>query len=358
MKRGRTILVVVVGLLILAVVLFYLNVGGLKLGREDFDRKRMGYCFDVATDQTGSRLFLAAGYRGLHILDVAQGQLKYVSTYYDDGYYRNLKVRNDRAYIADSKRGLVVLDISGETPVMTWVQSSGKAYGIDIEDDKAYVAAYGEGLKIFDISNPDSLVLLSTLQTSGYAWDVWAHDGFAYVADFNNGVIVVDASSPVEPRRVGFVTWAERYPAAEIVRGEENVVYVAAGRHGLIIIDVSYPAHPVVASEYRPIRIGHAEGLAVRDGIVYLAMGSDIELEIRDVTIWEVSTRENGLHIVDTTNPYSPSLISEVNFLDWVEGVHVAGDFAYVANTWTGVRSIDIRDLEKPVLVDTFNAFP
>lgn len=157
------------------------------LGREDFDRKTMGYCFDVATDQTGSKLFVAVGKRGLHILDLAQGELRYLSTYYDGGYYRNLKVWNDRAYIADSNRGLVVLDISGEIPVTTWVQSSGKAYGIYVEDDKAYVAAHGEGLEIFDISNPDSRVLLSTLQTGGYAWDVWAHDGFAYVADFDKG---------------------------------------------------------------------------------------------------------------------------------------------------------------------------
>jgi hypothetical protein len=219
------------------------------------------------------------------------------------------------------------------------------------------VAAHGEGLEIFDISDPDSPVLLSTLQTSGYAWDVWAHDGFAYVADVDKGVSVVDVSSPAKPRRVGFVTWAERHPAAEIVRGEGNVIYVAAANHGLIVIDVSDPAHPVVASTYRPIYIGDAEGLAVKDGTVYLAVGSSIRLEIQGEIIWEVYAIENGLHIVDTTNPYSPSLMSKVNFLDWVEGVHVAGDFAYVANTGTGVRSIDIRDIEEPVLLDTFNTF-
>ncbi len=104
MKKGRVILAVVVGLLILAVVVFYLKIGGLMLGREDFDKKRMGYCFDVATEQTGSRLFVAAGKRGLHIFDLAQGELRYLSTYYDGGYYRNLKVWEDRAYIADSKR--------------------------------------------------------------------------------------------------------------------------------------------------------------------------------------------------------------------------------------------------------------
>ena len=358
MKRERVILGVVVGLLILAVVLFYLKVGGLKPGREDFDRKRMGYCFDVATDQTGSRLFLAAGYRGLHILDVAQGQLKYVSTYYDDGYYRNLKVRNDRAYIADSKRGLVVLDISGETPVTTWVQSSAKAYGIDIEDDKAYVAAHREGLKIFDISNPDSPVLLSTLQTSGYAWDVWVHDGYAYMADLNSGVSVIDVSSPERPRLIGSVSWSSRYPSSEVIRGEGDTVFVAAGNRGLIAIDVSDPANPKVASKYRPLRIGAAEGLYVRDGIVYLAQGSELEIRIGDFEVEISPTIDNGLHIIDARDPYSIRLIGKIGFLGWVEGVHLFGDYAYVANTWNGVRSIDISDIYNPSLVDSFQSFP
>jgi len=44
-------------------------------------------------------------------------------TYYDDGYHRNVEAWKDRAYVADTRRGLVVLDITGEvsspvTPLM------------------------------------------------------------------------------------------------------------------------------------------------------------------------------------------------------------------------------------------------
>ena len=101
-------------------------------------------------------------------------------------------------------------------------------------------------------------------------------------------------------------------------------------------------------TKYRPFRFGLAEGLAVRDGMVYLAMGSGLG---------NIFTIENGLHIIDATNPLSPSLVGKVRFSDWVEGVHTSGNFAYVANTWTGVRSIDIEDPVKPRLVDTFNTF-
>jgi hypothetical protein len=149
-------------LLVTGVCLFYIKVGGLIAGAEQVDH-RLQYCFDVATDSTGRRLFVASGRAGLHILNVEEGHLHYDTTYYDGGYYRNLKMWQDRVYVADSERGLVMLDISGSRPVTTWVQPEGKAGGVDIEGGKAYVAAFENGLQIFDISNSDSPELLSSI---------------------------------------------------------------------------------------------------------------------------------------------------------------------------------------------------
>jgi len=354
MRRSGVALATAAALLTLAVSLFYIKVGGLIGGKEQVDR-RIEYCFDVATDAAGRRLFVAAGRAGLHILGLEEGHLQYHSTYYDGGYYRNLKVWRDRAYIADSDRGLVVLDISGETPVTAWVQPEGEAGGVHIKDGKAYVAAFEKGLEVFDLPNPDSPLLLGATHTAGYAWDVWVGDGLAYVADFNSGLSVVDVSVPSQPKQVGLVTWAKRYQTAEIVRGEAHIVYVAASGLGLIIIDVSDPADPVVASRYRPARVGYAEGLAVRDGLVYLTMRSFVKLG-RGENVLAFPTVENGLHVLDTRDPYSPSLLGKVSFPGMVEGVHVAGDVAYVANAFLGVRSVDVVDPRKPVPIDRFSA--
>jgi hypothetical protein len=347
-----------IGLLILAVACFYWKIGGLMFGREDSDRKRIGYCFDVAADRADSKLLVAAGDRGLHLFDLDQGQLRYATTYHDGGYYRNLKVWKERAYVADARRGLVVLDISSEPPTTTWIQSNSAAYGLHLEGDLAYVAAHKHGLHIFDVSEPDSPALVGSLQTPGYAWDVWVRGGFAYVAGFNEGLVVVDVSLPSDPRYVTVVTWAKRYQGAEIVRGEGNMAYVAAADHGLIIVDVSDPLHPVVAAEYRPARLGAAEGLAVQDGIVYLAMGSQIEIRGAGADLELATTLENGLHVVDVRDPHEPTLRGKLSFLGWVEGVHLSGYYAYVANTGTGVRSIDVRDPRRPVLTSAWHALP
>jgi hypothetical protein len=351
MSRSGIALAMATVLLALATALFFLKVGALIPGPEQLDR-RVGYCFDVATDRAGSRLYVAAGPAGLHVFGLAQGDLQYVSTYYDGGYYRNLKVWQDRAYLADSERGLVVLDISGETPVTTWVQPGGQAGGVEVKAGKAYVAAWAEGLQVFDLADPDAPVLLGATRTAGDAWDVWVRDGLAYVADFHSGLTVVDVSVPTQPRPVGQVTWAERYQTAEIVRGEGDAVYVAAASQGLIVVDISDPAHPVVASRYRPVRIGYAEGLAVQEGIVYLAWRSRIKQGKGERALVR-PTVENGLHVLDTRDPYAPSLLGKVSFTGMVEGVHVADDVVYMANAFLGVRSIDVRDPEHPLLLDT-----
>jgi hypothetical protein len=304
--------------------------------------KKIGYCFDVAFDPAKNRLFVAAGAAGLHIFDVSAGTLGYTSTYYDGGYTRNLQLSDGRAYVADSDRGLVVLDVKGRIPVTLWEQDTTMGLGIHLEENRAYLAAGEAGLYIFGLANPDWPQLLGQTKTAGSAWDVWVHNGYAYVADVDQGITVVDVSSAQRPRRIGFITWDEANPLAEIVRGEGDTVYVAAACHGLIVIDVSRPAHPVLASIYPLARDGWAEGLAVQDSLVYLAVGNR-----RD-------RGENGLHILDAQDPYGISAMGKLSFPDWVEGVHVADDVAYVSNTFSGARSIDIQLPHAPRLIDSF----
>jgi hypothetical protein len=213
-------------------------------GREDFYREKIRYCFDLVADRAGSRLLVAAGDRGPHLFDLDHGSLRRVTTHYEDGYYRNLKVRNDRAYVADARRVLVVLDITSHLPTTTWIQYNSPAYGLGFEDNLAFVAACDHGLQVFDLTEPDLPAMVGSLETLEGAWDVWVYGSQAFVADLNEGPTVVDVSSPSDPRYVTTVTRARQVHSAEIVRGEGTMVYVVAANHGLILIDVSDPRHP------------------------------------------------------------------------------------------------------------------
>ena len=59
-KRTWIILFCVLLAIVLAFTLFYIAM------------PKMGYCFDVAFDDTGERLYVTAGYRGLHIFRLNQ----------------------------------------------------------------------------------------------------------------------------------------------------------------------------------------------------------------------------------------------------------------------------------------------
>lgn len=303
--------------------------------------KGMGYCFDVAFHEKTNRLFVAAAVMGTHVFEVTEGKLNFVTTVYDGGYHRNLKISGDRAYVADGKRGLLIIDITKKVPVITCKQENVSGMGIYIHDNHAYLAAGTEGLHIFDISKPDFPKLISKCKTNADAWDVWISGKYAYVADLQKGVTVIDVSRPSKPQKLSWVTWDEKEPMAEIVRGEGNIVYVAAGRHGLVVIDVSNPRDPKVVSQYNK---KWGEGLCVRNGLVYLSKGKSD------------NKNENGLFIIDARDPNSLKVKSKCTFSDWVEGVCLAGNHIFITNTHSGIRSIDVSDPNNPRLVDSFGS--
>lgn len=307
--------------------------------------RKIGYCFDAALDLSKKRLFVTAGKAGLHIFDVIGGQINYVATYYDAGYYRNIKISDDRAFIADTKRGLVILDITGDTPETKWVQG-GVGLGLYIEDNMLFLAAGTRGLYIFNISDVDKPKLLSHIENVDEAWDVWGHQGIIYVADKNKGLVVFDATTPTHPRQIGFITWDEKDPMAEVIRGEGNSVYIASGKHGLVVLDVSSPADPVVASKYDPLPESFGEGVYVRDHIVYLSIGDKYHSD------------ENGLHILDASDPYSLNPLGKLPVNDWVENIYANDNYVFMTNTWSGVRSIDVRNARNPIQIDHFESLP
>lgn len=304
----------------------------------------MGYCFDVAFHERTNKLYVAAGSMGTHVFEITEGKFNYITTVYEGGYHRNIKISGDRAYLADGKRGLVVFDIRGRIPVCTWKQSERNVsgMGLDLRDNLAYLAAGSEGIHIFDVSNPDSPKRIGTCKTNDDAWDVWVSENYAYVADLKKGVTVVDVSQPSQPDVISLVTWDKDEPMAEIVRGEGQMAYVGAGKHGLIVLDINNPLEPRVVSQCKSGPTGFGEGLCVKNGLVYLFNGN------------QENTDENGLIIIDAQNPQSLKVKGKCTFRVWVEGVCLVSRRAFVTNTYSGIRSIHVGDPNHPRLVDSF----
>ncbi len=64
-----------------------------------------------------------------------------------------------------------------------------------------------------------------------------------------------------------------------------------------------------------------------------------------------VADGDNGLCIIDVSNPASPSLMGICDTDGWAHGVSVSGDYAYVGDWGNSLRVVDVSDPEYPVEV-------
>lgn len=334
MKRLVWVVGLVAFLAFLLVVLHFIN------------RERMGYMFDLAYDPTSDHLYSVAGDRGLYTFTYDGSQLKRVSRFYDDGYYRNLEVQGDRAYIADGERGLVILDISEDRPRFINALEDLHGQGLHLAGGLLYLAAGEHGLIIYSLADPDTPQEIGRYQDLEDAWDVYVEGSIAYVVDEPRGLEILNIASPTQPWRMGFVSWDPVYTQAEVVRVEGGFAYIAAGQYGLKIIDTRTPSTPLIAAEYKPGPESFAEGLAVKNWTLYLAIGD------------EENGAQNGLHILDVRNPYDPQVLAITTYAEWTEGVFLHGETAFVANPWAGVRAYQVSDPTQPRLSDRFRFFP
>ena len=117
------------------------------------------------------------------------------------------------------------------------------------------------------------------------------------------------------------------HPAVAI---QGNYAYIGV-EPGLAILDVSDPAHPAVVGQTGvPGGIGDAYDVAVAGNYAYVADG------------W------GGLRIINVTDPAAPTRAGSYNTPRNANGVAVAGNYAYVADGWGGLRIVDVTDQAHP----------
>jgi hypothetical protein len=97
---------------------------------------------------------------------------------------------------------------------------------------------------------------------------------------------------------------------------------------GLAIIDITNPAAPFQAVYYRTL--GPARGVHVSGNYAYVA------------DHWA------GLRIIDISNPAAPFEAGYYVTPDWAYGVYVSGSYAYVADHLAGLRIIDVGNPAAP----------
>ncbi|MGB2840939.1 MAG: hypothetical protein WBC40_00435 [Halobacteriota archaeon] len=313
----------------------------------------------------------AVGGGGIIAVDISNPYKPKIVDIAEKGMGLGLFIKDNYAYVADGVEGLVIYDISDSTSmkVIGACNTPGTAWDVWVSGDYAFIADLEKGLAVVDVSNPalpkyiaqaswegTTYIFSMGLESEKYLSDgtiskellnLFANNGLSLVED---DIVVKENEDKwviMENDEESYIVQKEGeklnvymvHDSAEIVRGEENFVYVAAGMQGLKVINVSNPFEPEVISQFKYTNDACAEGLAVRDNLLYLANGNYAD------------PADSGLLIIDVSDPSSPKVIVKSSFSGWVEGVALLEDRAFVANTGKGTALIDISDIKKPLLL-------
>jgi hypothetical protein len=254
-------------------------------------------------------------------------------------WQHSLTIVDGLAYVTsdDPSRygGLSVFDLSDPRAPneIGFLQLDG-ALEVAVEGETAYVTAYRSGLQAIDVSDPEAPIALGTLATPyGDARAFTTSNGFAYAIDrsgptTSGSLVIVDLSIPTTPAEVGTTTVSgTAYDPEVSVVGD--LAYITVGEEGLRVIDVSNPAAPIEISAINTP--GFAAGVTGVDRIAYIADG------------------DAGLRILDFAKPTEPVEISVIDTPGFAEAVEVVDGLAYVADSGAGLRVIDVSDPEAPV---------
>jgi hypothetical protein len=322
-------------------------------------------------------IFAAVPDVGLRVVKISDPTRPTQVGFYDvPGRTEDLTIAGNFLYVVNialEGDGLRILDVSDPTQPrqVAIYDTPGTARGIAVVRDYAFIADEDEGLRVLNVAAPSPPQLLGSYDSPGQTLGFDLLGDYAYVADGTAGLNIVSVRNPMYPFVVG------GYGTSHLTRDvavQGNYAYVVDNR-GFSVLDVTDPTHPqeialdssifglniTVAGSYaylveqglfivdisnpeEPRQVGYypTTGFAGQP----IVMGNYVYLAVP--ISGYVDQGGTGLHILDVSNPAAPKQV-DVLFHN-AAAVTVAGGYAYVSATG-GLRVLDISDPAVPVEV-------
>lgn len=280
---------------------------------------------------SGETAYVAAGIK-LYIVAVSDPtHPEILGVYETPGYIEGVSISGQYAYLADGPAGMRVIDVKEPTHPVEVGHAYSNNYIVHVATAGrfAYLAAGSGGLLIADISNPVQPLELGSLDTPDYAYSVAMNGSSAYIADGWGGLRLVDVSNPSKPVEVA--SYDTGGWATSIVTDGKNV-YTGDISTGLHIID-SPGGASLKSVWHKQTTFWQVKSLAFHRGFLYLA-------------------DNNGLQVMDVSNPIKPLQVGSYSPLDFAGSVAVHGNYAYVAGTYAHshpLRVVDLSDITHPM---------
>jgi hypothetical protein len=241
-------------------------------------------------------------------------------------------VQGDYAYLGVGPR-LYVLETSDLSAPKFMGQSGampGVVQSMVASGSYVYVAAGKGYLRVIDVSDPTKPTEVASYVEYSHAQGLALDQNTLYVADKSFGMRVVDVSDPLKPRKIGEVNIAGAAMSVDL-DGSRAFLAGSTTENGIVVIDITNPARPVQTAS---IAIPESEGsvvyaVKVKENYAYVAIGS------------------SGLVVVDISDPARPIRAGGF-FTGWADGLVVEGNLLYLADQLEGLYALDISDPKHP----------
>ncbi len=294
----------------------------------------------MAVAVSKGRAYLAMWDRGLNIVDVSDPLHPTFQQEIDLPHReRAITVAGDYAFLG-SFRTLLVLDISGPTPVRVGEVTVGNPEDdfigdIVVRDHFLFLSSNYGGVKAVDVSDPTAPFVVGEIGTG---------DRSLGIADAGNCVLVADCLAGLQVMAAMNPQTAGASPAGGITEAIHdiavagNILFAANSDSGLVVADISLPENPApLALVATP---GSVRSMRLDSDRLYLACQRTYG-----------ATPTGRLQIVDIANPENAAPLGDVPLPGWMLAVEVAGQYAYVAAGDRGLQVVDVSDPRAPVLV-------
>ncbi len=245
-------------------------------------------------------------------------------------------------------------DISNPTApkILGQMNGLGNTRQIEVCEQVAYVTAREDGLFIIDVTKPEAPALRCHYDTIELATGIALSGDVAYVACRTAGVELVDITDPRRPVHLSTVRTGE----AQSVAARGGFLYAGVwGSRELVVCDVRDPYRPSVISK-TPLD-GFGDGVFLSGHYCFVATGHHARgWRYGDETAPEYGAG-HGLEIFDVSDPVKPVFVSRVKTRRFYRigmdmwDVLIAGDYAFLGDTYNGVFVIDISDKQRPRFV-------
>ncbi len=292
----------------------------------------IGTAMDIAV--AGDLAYLACNSDGFQVIDVSDP----TNPVHVDSHnvligVSGLDLQGDLLYVTASNDGLWVFDVTDPLAITTVgsFDTPGNARNVTVKGNKAYVAD-SSSLIVLDVTDPSLPTSLGSATTGSTVMDVDVVGSFAYVADYSAGLVMLNVAAP---GNIHEVDRSDILTTGLAVAVHNDIVYFTTGYPGLYAFS---------ASEETPLSLlgGNDYAYGYQKPVI------DGDLVFAPAVI-------HGLLIHDLSDPIglpTVSVFREVGKSYTTYGVAVAGNYAYVSDNTQGLLVLDVSDPSDPVLVE------